>query len=248
MSFDPKKIIVLETIDSTNNYAMAMVQKGAANAGYAVFAMDQTQGKGRRGRQWQSNKGENIMLSIPVEMQWLPISRQFELSVAVALAAHSLVAKEVSIPTAIKWPNDIFIGDRKAGGILIENVIKGSLWQWSVIGIGINVNQTSFGESGPTATSLKQTTGKTYNVLDLAEALRVLVLDKIESIKSGQFEKMLADYNEKLFGRDLEVRLKRQNIIFQTKITGVSSSGQLITKDAFERQFNFDEVEFKGLV
>ena len=248
MSFDPKKILVLETIDSTNNYAMALVQKGIAIAGNAVFAMDQTKGKGRRGKEWRSDKGENIILSIPVQMQWLPISQQFELSVAVALAAHFLVANEVHIPTAIKWPNDIFIGDRKAGGILIENVIKGSLWQWSIIGIGINVNQASFGESGSTGTSLKQTTGKKYNVLDLAEKLRVLVLDKIESLKSGNFDKMLEEYNQKLFGRGREVKLKRQNIVFQTKITGVSASGQLITKDALERKFNFDEVEFKGLV
>lgn len=248
MPFDPKKIIVLETVDSTNNYAMALVQRGDAVTGNAVFAMDQTQGKGRRGRAWQSNKGENLILSIPVQMQWLPTSRQFELSVAVALAAHALLSKEVSVSTAIKWPNDIFAGDRKAGGILIENVIKGSLWQWSVIGIGINVNQASFGDSESTATSLKKITGKDYNVLDLAETLRVLVLEKIESLESGNFNDMLKQYNEKLFGRGREVRLKKQNIVFQTKITGVSSSGQLITKDAFERKFNFDEVEFRGLV
>ena len=227
---------------------MALVQKGVATAGNAVFAMDQTQGKGRRGREWQSDKGENIIISIPVQMQWLPISRQFELSVAVSLAARDLIAKEVSMPTFIKWPNDIFIGDRKAGGILVENVIKGSLWQWSVIGIGINVNQVFFGESGSTAISLKQISGKKYNVLDLAEKLRVLVLDKIASSKSGNFDNMLKEYNENLFGRNRKVRLKRQNIVFQTTITGVSASGQLITKDAFERQFDFDEVQFKGLV
>lgn len=248
MSFDPKKIIVLETIDSTNNYAMALVQKGAAIHGKAVFAMDQTKGKGRRGREWVSTKGENIMLSIPVQMQWLPTSRQFELSVAVSLAAHALLCTEVAFPVRIKWPNDIFIGDRKAGGILIENAIKGILWQWSVIGIGINVNQASFDQHGPIATSLHQTSGKVYDVLNLAESLRLLVLEKIDSLKSGNFAKMLEEYNDRLFARGREVKLKKDNIVFQTTITGVSSSGQLITKDAFERRFNFDEIEFRGLV
>lgn len=249
MLFDPKKIVVLDTVASTNNYAMAMIQQGISVSENAIFAMEQTHGKGRRGKNWISNKGENIILSIPVQMQWLPVSQQFGLSVAVAIAAREFLSKFTLLPVRIKWPNDIFINDSKAGGILIENAIKGRLWQWAVIGIGINVNQAIFPEGyNLKPVSLKQITGQDYDILELAEMLRLLIIEKIEELKSGNFQKMLDEYNDNLFARNQKVNLKKQNIVFETTIMGVSETGQLITNDALERRFDFDEVEFKGLV
>jgi BirA family biotin operon repressor/biotin-[acetyl-CoA-carboxylase] ligase len=248
MPFAPENMLVLDSVDSTNNYAMALIQQGERDTIKPVFAMEQTQGKGRRGKQWKSNKGANIMLSIPIEMQWLPLSQQFQLSAAIALSCHDLFLKYRVSNVFIKWPNDIFINDSKAGGILIENVIKGTLWQWSVIGIGLNINQEKFEDFNLKATSLKLATGETYDVLKLAEELVSSVLKRVNELKSGKFEKMLEEYNQHLFARNKIIKLKKRNIVFETKITGVSSSGQLITSDAFERKFDFDEVEFKGLV
>jgi BirA family biotin operon repressor/biotin-[acetyl-CoA-carboxylase] ligase len=246
MPFSSNKILLLETVDSTNNYAMRLIQKGEATSGNAVFSMEQTSGKGRRGKDWLSKKGENIALTVTVQMQWLSVFHQFQLSVAAALAAHDFVSKYILVPTFIKWPNDIFINDSKAGGILIENVLKGTLWQWAVIGIGINVNQTDF--ESHSFSSFKKITGQEYSVIQLAEELYRFILKRIEKLKDGNFNKMLQEYNENLFARDRWVKLKQSNIVFETKITGVSASGQLITHDALERHFNFDEVEFKGLV
>jgi BirA family biotin operon repressor/biotin-[acetyl-CoA-carboxylase] ligase len=248
MPFAPENMLVLDSVDSTNNYAMALIQQGERDTIKPVFAMEQTQGKGRRGKQWKSNKGANIMLSIPIEMQWLPLSQQFQLSAAIALSCHDLFLKYRVSNVFIKWPNDIFINDSKAGGILIENVIKGTLWQWSVIGIGLNINQEKFEDFNLKATSLKLATGETYDVLKLAEELVSSVLKRVNELKSGKFEKMLEEYNQHLFARNKIIKLKKGNIVFETKIAGVSSSGQLITSDAFERKFDFDEVEFKGLV
>jgi len=166
----------------------------------------------------------------------------------VALGCHDLVSKYISPGTFIKWPNDIFINDRKAGGVLIENVVKGTLWQWAVIGIGINVNQLDFEGYNFSATSLKKMTGENFEISKLAEELYKLVLKRINGLKAGKFVKMLQEYNEKLFAKNQLVKLKKGNIVFETKITGVSDSGQLITEDSFERHFNFDEVEFKGLI
>ena len=131
--------------------------------------------------------------------------------------------------------------------ILIENVIKGSLWQWAIIGTGLNINQQEFDELNLKATSLKLVTGKSYDVLNLTKELIILILKRIEELKSGKYEKLLDEYNQHLFGRNKMVKLKKGNIVFETKICAVSSSGQLITKDAIERRFNFDEVEFKGI-
>lgn len=248
MSSGSKKIIVLDSVDSTNNYAMAMVKKGVASHGNAVFALEQTKGKGRRGKKWDTALGENITMSIIVEMQWLPVSQQFQLSAAVALACYDFFSKHTSEAVRIKWPNDIFINDSKAGGILIENLIQGALWQWSVIGLGMNINQVQFEAYHLPPISLKQITGKEYDVLKLAEELHNLVLKRIDDLKKNLFSKMLEEYNENLYAKGRLITLKKQNIVFQTTITGVSDAGQLVTQDARERYFNFDEVEFKGIV
>ncbi len=240
----PKKFIILETVDSTNNYAMAMVQNSAGNSGDAVFALAQTHGKGRRNNVWISGESKSILLSIITEMQWLPVLYQFRLSVAVALACHDFISGYIKENVKIKWPNDIFINDRKAGGVLIENVIKGNLWQWSIIGIGLNVNQQNFESQHLVATSLRQLTGQVYDVVELGKKLHEDVLVRINQLQNGGFNEMLEEYNALLFARNKQVKLRKGNIVFETSIQSVSPSGELITKDAIERSFGFDEVEF----
>ncbi|HWH61936.1 MAG TPA: biotin--[acetyl-CoA-carboxylase] ligase [Ginsengibacter sp.] len=237
-----QKLSILEKVDSTNNYAMALVQKGEATNGEAVFAKVQTRGKGRRGKTWESQSSENIVLTINTQMQWLPLQQQFQLSIAVALGCFDFFFKYIKENIKIKWPNDIFINDSKAGGILIENVVKGNLWQWAVIGIGLNINQRNFNEVK--AISLKQITGINYNVIELANELHLAVINRINQLESGEFGKQLLEYNENLFCRNRMVRLKKDNIVFETKIERISSSGELITKDVIERKFAFDEVEW----
>jgi len=241
-------ILVIDSTDSTNNYAMALIQKGIATDGSAVFAMEQTNGKGRRGRQWKSKKGDNIILSISLQMQWLPILQQFQLSVAVALGCFDLLSKYAPGKASIKWPNDLFLNDTKAGGILIENTIKGTLWQWAVIGVGLNINQTDFEATNLNATSLRMAAEKAFPVLQLAEELYEFILKRIEDLKSGHFLSMLETYNQYLFARNKKVILRKNGNIFETKIMGVTDAGQLITRDKIERKFNFDEVEFIGLL
>ncbi|MDQ6843301.1 MAG: biotin--[acetyl-CoA-carboxylase] ligase [Bacteroidota bacterium] len=239
-----KKFIILEKVDSTNNYAMGMVQNGVGHSGDAVFAMEQTAGKARRGKTWESEKGQNIALSILVEMSWNPVACQFQLSAAAAVGSHRFFSKYVKEELKIKWPNDIFINDRKAGGILIENVIKGYIWQWAVIGIGLNINQNEFAHQNLRAVSLRQVTGKSFQVIELAKELHAEILVAISDLKNGKFDELLAIYNENLFGRNKQVTLKKGNILFETTIEKISFSGELITNDVMERNFAFDEVEW----
>lgn len=243
----PKKFIILKTVDSTNNYAMAMVQNGLGISGDAVFALEQIHGKGRRNKVWKSAEKQGILLTIIKEMQWLPVLHQFRLSVAVALGCHDFVSKYIKENVKIKWPNDIFINDRKAGGILIENVIKGSLWQWSIIGIGLNVNQQNFESHDLQAASLRQLTGQVYGVVELGRKLHEDVLVRINQLQNGEFNEMLVEYNASLFARNKQVKLRKGNIVFETTIKNVSPSGELITNDAIERNFCFDEVEWQSL-
>lgn len=243
-----QNIIVLEIAESTNNYAMGLLQNEAISSGTGVFAYEQTGGKGRRGKSWLTAPRQNIILSIVVEMKWQPVLDQFPLSAAVALACRDFISEKVESEVWIKWPNDIIITDSKAAGILIENVIKGTLWQWAVIGIGVNVNQKSFEGIDAEVTSLKRESGKEYDILESARELQKIVLRRIEDLKSGKFSQMLNEYNQHLYGQGKLVKLKKDTMVFETSIQAVSSAGQLITKDSLERRFNFDEVTFRGLV
>ncbi|HEV8079844.1 MAG TPA: biotin--[acetyl-CoA-carboxylase] ligase [Chitinophagaceae bacterium] len=238
-------ITILNSVDSTNNYAMGLIRDGVAEQGDACFSYEQTQGKGRRGKVWKAEKGKNIILSIAVKTSFLTILKQFHLSVAASLGCIDFFKKHAGDETKIKWPNDIFWNDRKAGGILIENVVKGNNWQWAVIGVGININQTEFElDSVFTPVSLKQITGKEYNIIELAKELYEVLIHRIENLQNNRFEKMLIEYNQYLFSIDKKVKLKKDNVVFETTIKGVSPQGKLITADVIEREFDFDEVEW----
>ena len=244
MSVNKNLFKIFDKVDSTNNYAMGKVHEGSWKHGNACFSWEQTAGKGTRGKHWQSNKGENIMLSIVVDTSFLSISQQFYLSAVAALACYDLIIKYAKGNIKIKWPNDLFWNDRKAAGILIENVIKGDSWQWAVVGIGININQASFSEETIKPVSLKQITGKTFEVVELAEELYSKFFERFGLIKMGKFDAIMKEYNHHLFHLHEKTRLKKGRVIFESTIKGVSADGKLLTKDAIERSFDFNEVEW----
>ena len=236
--------IILDSVDSTNNYAMAMVHEGLAKHGNAYFSPDQTHGKGQWGKAWHSAKGLNLALSVVVEPHHLHISEQFHLSVAVALGCFDFFSQCAGPETSIKWPNDIYWRDRKAGGILIENVFKGTEWKFSVIGIGININQTQFDPLLKHPVSLKQITGKHFDLVKLATELHQHVLRRFAILEESSFPEMLLEYNQLLFCLNKPVRLKKGAIIFETVIKEVSGMGKLITVDSMDRVFEYGEVEW----
>lgn len=236
---------ILDTVDSTNNYAMVQIHEGLAKHGMAVFARLQTAGKGQRGRNWLGKKDQSIALSIIVKPKMLRLQEQFILSATTALACTEFL-HNINIPkTCIKWPNDIYINDRKAGGILIENVIQGAEWKYSIIGIGINVNQQQFDAKIPNAVSLHQTTGKCYDTLDLAKQLYSLLMLKINSLSKTNFDDLLKNYNGQLFKRNEKVKLKKGNRVFEAEIKEVTKQGTLLTETgSIMQEFNFGEVEW----
>jgi BirA family biotin operon repressor/biotin-[acetyl-CoA-carboxylase] ligase len=251
--------IELGSVDSTNNYAMACAAAGTASHGTLYFAHDQWAGKGQRGRTWTSKPGENIILSAVLEPVALVSSQAFALSASVALACHDLFSRYAgSETTRIKWPNDLYWGDRKAGGILIENSFRGDRWAFAVAGIGININQTEFSGTARNPVSLRQITGQSYDVVQLARELgscldfRYRELaggnsaggNSAGEVSAGGISGLLAEYNTRLYRLGQEVRLRKDNAVFDTVITGVSPQGYLLTKDVLEREFSFGEVEW----
>ena len=235
--------IELPTVDSTNNYAMAQVQNGMAKHGTVFFAHNQTAGRGQRGKSWTTEPGENLILSAIVEPSDLTPSDNFYLSAGIANACYDFFKNYAGEETTIKWPNDLYWRDRKAGGILIENVIRKDVWNYSIIGIGININQTEFPATLFNAVSLKQITGSLFNVLNLAKELCTFLEVAYQSVKKEKIG-LLNIYNENLYKRHQQVKLRKTNIVFETFISGVSPSGKLITKDSIEREFAHGEVEW----
>ncbi|MGF2411708.1 MAG: biotin--[acetyl-CoA-carboxylase] ligase [Ferruginibacter sp.] len=235
---------ILDSVDSTNNYAMAKVRAGMAKHGMAFAAIEQTDGKGQRGKSWQTQPGQNIAMSLIVKTDKLRVDEQFYLSMLVALAANDFLNKYLSKETFIKWPNDLYWRDRKAGGVLIETVFKGTAWKWAVVGIGINVNQTRFHKSLPNPVSIKQVTHQTYDVMELAKQLYELVMKRMDLLAAKSTDKTIKEYNRHLYKLNQKVKLKKASAVFETTIKHVSLQGQLHTMDAMERQFDFGEVEW----
>ena len=166
MPLSDTNFVILDVVHSTNNYAMENVHARMAKHGKAYFSTNQIAGKGQRGKVWEAEKGQNIALSIVLEPSMLSIVQQFRLSTVVSLACFNFLSKYAGEETSIKWPNDIYWRDRKAGGVLIENILQGKDWKYSVVGIGININQTIFDPALPNPVSLKQITGKTFDPVE----------------------------------------------------------------------------------
>ena len=223
---------------------MAGIHAGMAKHGMAWFAREQTAGRGQPGKKWESHAGQNIALSIAINPAVVFFQNQFYFNAAVSNACYAFFSKYAGSETSIKWPNDIYWRDRKAGGILIENKFMGKNWKWAVVGIGININQTDFIKELVHAVSLKQITGKMHDPLILAKELYELILSGIDTITADHLPGILARYNENLFKKDQLVKLKKGGIIFETCIKGVNELGQLLTMDSEERQFNHGEIEF----
>jgi len=223
--------------------------QGEAQHGMAIFTHEQTAGKGQRDKNWASQKDLNIALSILLKPYPLSIPDQFKLSVCIAISAWDLFSKYAGDETKIKWPNDIYWRDRKAGGILIENVIQSSQsavgsWQWSIIGIGININQTDFDPDLPNPVSLKQITGKILKPIDLAKELCSIMEKNYQLLIAGNFMILFNKYQTHLYKKDEKVKLKKGTRVFETTIKGVSETGQLITQHSIEERFDFGEVEW----
>ncbi|GAA4320640.1 biotin--[acetyl-CoA-carboxylase] ligase [Flaviaesturariibacter amylovorans] len=243
----PKRLgapwIELQQVDSTNNYATALVHAGRGAPGTAVFAREQTNGKGQRGKSWWADPGANITGSLILAPPALSLPRSFPFSMALALGAQRFFAAYAGTETSVKWPNDLYWRDRKAGGILVENILAGADWRCAVAGFGININQTDFGEAAGRAVSLKQITGKDWEVPALARELAGWVEAALDEL--GQDPQATVDaYHAVLFQRGEVVRLRKGGRVFAATVLGVTESGELRVRHAVEECFGVGEVEW----
>lgn len=237
-------ITILPSIDSTNIYAMQQVHAHMAKDGQVYFALEQTAGRGQRGKQWLSAPGTNIMMSMVLHVNGLPHDRQFPFNMAMALACYDYYNSVAGEDVSVKWPNDIYWRDRKAGGILIENLVQSGQWTWSIVGIGLNINQTRFDPSiTRQPVSLKQITGKETDLMAALQDLVTKLRYRWEAFRQNPSATMAA-YEAVLYKNGQRVKLKKGNRIFEAVVRGVNAYGQLKVETPLEEHFAHGEVEW----
>jgi BirA family transcriptional regulator, biotin operon repressor / biotin---[acetyl-CoA-carboxylase] ligase len=246
-SFNPigSPFIELHTVDSTNNYAMGMVHAGMAHHGTTVFAKEQTKGRGQWQRSWVSEPEANIAMSFIIEPKALAISELFLLSKCAATAVQTLVDSYTHGDVRIKWPNDIYWRDRKAGGILIENILQGPEWRFAIVGIGINVNQVHFAGLEGKAVSLRQITGKDYDPLVLANELCIAMEQQYQTLVHNK-EAIRYQYQHNLYKAGETVKLRDRGRVFEATVKEVTDQGILVVQHSAEERYEIGEVEWLG--
>jgi BirA family transcriptional regulator, biotin operon repressor / biotin---[acetyl-CoA-carboxylase] ligase len=234
----------LTSIDSTNLYAIQQVHAGLATHGEAFFAHAQVAGRGQRGKQWWSVAGQNIALSVVLDTLKLASSERFRLSATITMGVLDWLNHRVPGEWKAKWPNDIYHGDRKAGGILIENLMKGGRWSHAVVGIGINMNQHTFPGHLPNPVSLFMLSRTLYNCAEEARELCRFLEHRWQQLMQGGWLQILEDYNQRLYGKEKICRIKKGAAVIPCLIREVNGQGQLIGGENFEWAFEFGEVSW----
>lgn len=237
----------MEEVDSTNAYIMRNVTE--LEAPVMVGAYRQTAGQGQRGNSWEAEPGKNLTFSIFYRPLKLPPMAQFAMSEAVTLAVVDFLGSH-DIEAKVKWPNDIYVGDKKICGILIRHSIMGSYVSYSVIGVGIDVNQTVFISDAPNPVSMKQLTGKTYDLSLLEKEIAGIMEDRLKLIltEEGRFslhkefmgklwrgDDRLHPFIDTATGEDFTASI--EDIAFHGPMTLRLSDGSL-------RTYTFKEVSF----
>ena len=235
--------IQLLVVDSTNNYALELLKQNLADSGTAIFAQEQTNGRGQMGKKWEALHRENIILTIIADISTVYIQNQFNLLAMAALGCFDFFSKYAGNETAIKWSNDIYWKDKKAGGILIETTNHNNK-RYAIVGMGININQTAFDENLMNPVSLKQITGKNFKVVELAKELCNCIDVWYNVLLSENNHQLLTNYNSHLYKKNKEVTLKKGNIKFNCIIKCVNPSGELQVENGLCDSFRFGEIEW----
>ena len=231
-----------DILSSTNDEACGSQYK----QGDIIVAESQTAGRGQRGHVWESGRGQNLTLSAILEPTFLPPTEQFLLSEVIALAVADTLAS-YSINTKIKWTNDIYVGDKKIAGILIEHKLQGNAIGRTIAGIGLNVNQTQFSADLPNPTSMATEQGAEFDRAEVLERLQECIMKRYEQLQNGERETLQSDYHTILYRLDAPHRYALANgDTFIGTIRGVEPTGALKVEDENGKIgcYLFKEIEF----
>jgi BirA family biotin operon repressor/biotin-[acetyl-CoA-carboxylase] ligase len=244
--FVGQNLLTLKEVDSTNNFLKDLLSNSKpVPEGTVIMAETQFAGRGQQNNQWHSEPGKNLTFSLLLKPTFLAVADQFDLTRAISLGVYDALCPILGDGLKIKWPNDIYYGDKKLGGMLIENLLQGQQIKSAIIGIGLNINQEVFSDGASNATSVKQILQKDYDLrFILAE-----ICNNIEAyylnLKAGKIDFVRNTYLNRLYWFNQNKRFKAAGTEFNGTITGVKENGLLVVEqDNKETTYNLKEIEF----
>ena len=241
--FVGKKAFFLPSCHSTNEIASVLLTNQQHLNGTVIYTDYQSKGKGQRGNSWESEDGKNILISIILETKFVEPSDFFNLTIITSLAIHDLLSDYLKEDIKIKWPNDLIYGNKKIGGILIENYIKQNVIEWCIVGVGLNINQKKFQDES--AISLANICGQNFDREELTNLLLQKVETKYFQLQKRKIRSLRETYLANLYWKNEIHVFQSEGTYFNGRIIDVEPSGKLkIELEEEERLFDFKEVKF----
>jgi len=223
---------------------MNMLSNSDPKHNICAYTYNQTSGRGQIGRKWYSGSDKNISCSYRYQCLKVEAKDQFYINMAFALTILSFIQTFVEENVTIKWPNDIYVGDNKIAGILIQNSLKANLISSTILGVGINVNQVEFPVEIPNPTSLYLEGQKEYNLLELQLLLSDILEEKMQLVQ--QSPELIKDaYQSHLYRINEKHQFNIEDTLKEGIILGVSETGKLqLEIDGLLKEYNFRELQF----
>jgi BirA family biotin operon repressor/biotin-[acetyl-CoA-carboxylase] ligase len=238
------RIMIFDELGSTNQYARSLCDQNQAGHGLVVRALFQTKGKGQTGNTWESESGKNLTFSIILHPAFLPPQMQFQLSKVVSLGIIDFLITN-KIDAKIKWPNDIYVQNRKMAGILIENSVQGNSLGWCIAGIGLNINQLVFSTKAANPVSMRMFLNYELNIQNIFPMLLSNIQARYNQLKDGWVHIIDKEYIQNMYLFGIESLFRDSASEFEGEICGVSEQGQLLVKTHYGiRLYNFKEISF----
>jgi BirA family biotin operon repressor/biotin-[acetyl-CoA-carboxylase] ligase len=245
--FVGQNLLTLKAVNSTNDFLKNLLSNSKPlPEGTVIMAEDQFAGRGQQKNEWHSEPGKNLTFSVLLNPTFLAVDEQFDLNRVISLGVVDALEPLVGNDLKIKWPNDIYCGDKKLGGILIENVIQGTQLKHAIIGIGLNINQDSFPAEAGNATSLKQILHKDYDLRVLLSDICSYIEAWYLKLRDAKKETVRIAYLDRLYWLNQQKQFRSNNSTFTGVITNVKNNGLLvvINEQSAELEFSLKEIEF----
>ncbi len=241
--FAGKNLVYVPQCHSTNTLAAELGQKVGTAEGTVVITDFQSAGRGQRGNSWESEPGQNLTFSLILRPTFLAARDQFKLNESVSVAIAEFAASLLDVPVHVKWPNDVLADDTKICGILVENHVVGEQLPYSIVGIGLNVNQSQF--AAPRASSIAALSGRRYELdtlfADLLGAIEAAYLD----LRTGNWSDISSRYEARLYKKDVPHTFASLDRHFMGIIRGVNKEGRLrVEDDHGEKVFGLKEIQY----
>jgi len=248
--FVGQNFVILKEVDSTNTFLKNLLSNSKpVIEGTVIMAENQYAGRGQQQNGWHAEPGKNLTFSLLLKPHFLPLAQQFDLTRAVSLGVIAALKPLLGDQLKIKWPNDIYYGDKKLGGMLIENMVQGSQIKDSIVGIGLNINQENYPE-GMNAISVKQILHQDYDLKDLLSEICRHIEAYYLTLQAGKIAFLRETYLSRLYWLNEQKSFKSKGRTFQGIITGVRDNGLLVIRDNknSEIEFSLKEIEFLNKV